>query len=92
MLGWAAAMLFDVRMTNVQASLDLRVVGSYLPDLFCIARGGGPLALYTGLIPTIARAFSANAELFLGVEMGKNSSTASFGLNELCGGGFPSAL
>jgi hypothetical protein len=27
--------------------------------------------LYTGLIPTIARAFSDNAALFLGAEMGK---------------------
>ena len=71
MLGWVAAMPFDVRMTNVQASLDLRVVGSYFPDLFRIARERGPLALYTGLIPTIARAFSANAALFLGVETGK---------------------
>jgi hypothetical protein len=38
MLGWVAAMLFDVRTTNVQASSDLRVVGSYFPDLFRIAR------------------------------------------------------
>ncbi len=51
--------------------LDLRVVGSYFPDLFRIARERGPLALYTGLIPTIAKAFSANATLFLGMEMGK---------------------
>ncbi len=71
MLGWVAAMPFDLRMTNVQASSDLRVVGSYFPDFFRIARKRGPLALYTGLIPTIARAFSANAALFLGVEMGK---------------------
>ncbi len=71
MLGWVAAMPFDVRMTNVQASSDLCIVGSYFPDLFHIARERGPLALYTGLIPTIARAFSANAALFLGVEMGK---------------------
>ena len=71
MLGWVAAMPFDVRMTNVQASSYLGVVGSYFPYLFCISRDRGPLALYTGLIPTIARALSANAVLFLGVEMGK---------------------
>ncbi len=71
MLGWVAAMSLDVRMTNVQASSDLRMVGSYFLDLFHITRERGPLALYTGLIPTIARAFSANAALFLGVEMGK---------------------
>ena len=64
-------MPFNVRMTNVHASSDLRVVGSYFPDLFRIAREHGPLALYTGLTLTIARAFSANAALFLGVEMGK---------------------
>jgi hypothetical protein len=71
MLGWVAAIPFDVQMTNVQASLDLRLVRSYFPDLFRIAREHGPLALYTGLIPTMARAFSANAALFLGMEMGK---------------------
>jgi hypothetical protein len=70
MLGWVVAMPFDVRMTNVQASLDLHIAGSYFPDLFRIARERGPLVLYTGLIPTIARAFSANAALFLGMEMG----------------------
>ena len=71
MLGWVVAMPFDVRKTSVQASSDLRIVGSYFTELFHIARERGPLALYTGLIPTIARAFSANAALFLGVEMGK---------------------
>ena len=71
MLGWVAAMPFNVQMTNVQASSDLRVVGSYFPDLFRIARERGPLALYTGLIPTTARAFSANATLFLSVEIEK---------------------
>jgi hypothetical protein len=71
MLGWVVAMLFDVRKTNVQASLDLRIVGSYFTELFCIVRECGPLALYTGLIPTIARAFSANVVLFLGMEMRK---------------------
>ncbi len=64
-------MPFDVRKTNVQASSDLCIVGSYFTELFRIAMELGPLALYTGLIPTIARAFSANAALFLGVEMGK---------------------
>lgn len=71
MLGWSAAMPFDVPKTNVQASWDSRVVGSYFPEFIRIARERGPLALYTGLIPTIARAFPANAALFLGVEMGK---------------------
>lgn len=71
MLGWTAAMPFDVPKTNVQASWDTRVVGSYFPELIRIAKERGPLALYTGLIPTIARAFPANAALFLGVEMGK---------------------
>ncbi|KAL3766750.1 hypothetical protein ACHAWO_005148 [Cyclotella atomus] len=71
MLGWAAAMPFDVPKTNVQASWDSRVVGSYFPELLRIVKERGPLALYTGLGPTIARAFPANAALFLGVEMGK---------------------
>jgi hypothetical protein len=71
MLGWTAAMPFDVPKTNVQASWESRVVGSYFPELFRIVRERGPLALYTGLGPTIARAFPANAALFLGVEMGK---------------------
>jgi len=46
-------------------------VGSYFPELIRIVKERGPLALYTGLIPTVARAFPANAALFLGVEMGK---------------------
>mmetsp|Transcript_31480 Transcript_31480/g.75199 ORF Transcript_31480/g.75199 Transcript_31480/m.75199 type:complete len:297 (+) Transcript_31480:69-959(+) len=71
MLGWTAAMPFDVPKTNVQASWDSRVVGSYFPELFRIMRERGPLALYTGLIPTVLRAFPANAALFLGVETGK---------------------
>jgi len=71
MLGWTAAMPFDVPKTNVQASWDSRIVGSYFPELLRIAKERGPLALYTGLIPTILRAFPANAALFLGVETGK---------------------
>ncbi|KAL7470926.1 hypothetical protein ACHAXS_011210 [Conticribra weissflogii] len=71
MLGWTAAMPFDVPKTNVQASWNSRVVGSYFPELIRIAKERGPLALYTGLIPTVLRAFPANAALFLGVEMGK---------------------
>eukprot|EP00804_Cyclotella_cryptica_P024220 CCRYP_013254-RB/>CCRYP_013254-RB protein AED:0.09 eAED:0.09 QI:280/1/1/1/1/1/6/611/303 len=71
MLGWTAAMPFDVPKTNVQASWESRVVGSYFPELFRIVKERGPLALYTGLVPTLARAFPANAALFLGVEMGK---------------------
>lgn len=71
MLGWTAAMPFDVPKTNVQASWDSRVVGSYFPELIRIVKERGPLGLYTGLIPTVARAFPANAALFLGVEMGK---------------------
>jgi len=71
MLGWAAAMPFDVPKTNVQASWDARPVGSYFPELLRIVRERGPRALYTGLVPTLARAFPANAALFLGVETGK---------------------
>jgi hypothetical protein len=73
MLGWTAAMPFDVPKTNVQASWESRVVGSYFPELFRIVKERGPLALYTGLGPTIARAFPANAALFLGVETGKKA-------------------
>ena len=71
MLGWAAAMPFDVPKTNVQASWDSKVFGSYFPELIKIVKERGPLALYTGLIPCTVRAFPANAALFLGVEMGK---------------------
>lgn len=78
MMGWFAAMPFDVPKTNVQASWESKVVGSYFPELFRIARERGPLALYTGLIPTIARAFPANAALFLGVEMGKKAFDKMF--------------
>lgn len=71
MLGWAAAMPFDVPKTNVQASWDSKVVGSYFPELMRIVKERGPLGLYAGLVPTILRAFPANAALFLGVETGK---------------------
>lgn len=71
MLGWAAAMPFDVPKTNVQASWDTKVIGSYFPELIRIGRERGIAGLYNGLGPTLARAFPANAALFLGVELAK---------------------
>lgn len=71
MFGWAVAMPFDVPKTNVQSRYDTRVIGSYLPELVKIARQRGLGGLYSGLGPTLVRAFPANAALFLGVEMGK---------------------
>jgi hypothetical protein len=73
MLGWAAAMPFDVPKTNVQASWDSKVVGSYFPELLRIGRERGITGLYSGLGPTLARAFPANAALFLGVELSKKA-------------------
>jgi hypothetical protein len=71
MLGWSLAMPFDVPKTNVQSRYDTRVLGSYVPELVKIARQRGVLGLYSGLAPTLVRAFPANAALFLGVETGK---------------------
>jgi hypothetical protein len=71
MLGWTFAMPFDVPKTNVQARYDTRVLGSYFPELIRIGRERGILGLYSGLGPTLIRAFPANAALFLGVETGK---------------------
>mmetsp|Transcript_38145 Transcript_38145/g.114037 ORF Transcript_38145/g.114037 Transcript_38145/m.114037 type:complete len:82 (-) Transcript_38145:300-545(-) len=71
MLGWAAAMPFDVPKTNVQSRWDTKVVGSYFPELIKIGRERGITGLYSGLGPTLLRAFPANAALFLGVETGK---------------------
>lgn len=71
MLGWTAAMPFDVPKTNVQARWDTKVFGSYFPEMIKIARERGILGLYSGLGPTLVRAFPANAALFLGVELGK---------------------
>ena len=71
MLGWTLAMPFDVPKTNVQARYDTRVVGSCLPELIRIAKQRGIIGLYSGLAPTLVRAFPANAALFLGVETGK---------------------
>ena len=73
MLGWTFAMPFDVPKTNVQASYETRVIGSYVPRLVSIARERGILGLYQGLGPTLVRAFPANAALFLGVELGKRA-------------------
>jgi Mitochondrial carrier protein len=58
---------------NVQASYETKVVGSYLPEMFRIARERGVMGLYNGLGPVLVRAFPANAALFLGVEMGKRA-------------------
>jgi hypothetical protein len=71
MLGWTVAMPFDVPKTNVQSRYDTKVLGSYIPELTKIARERGIAGLYSGLGPTLIRAFPANAALFLGVEMGK---------------------
>jgi hypothetical protein len=71
MLGWTFAMPFDVPKTNVQARYDTRVWGSYAPECARIARQRGISGLYSGLGPTLVRAFPANAALFLGVELGK---------------------
>ena len=70
-VGWTVAMPFDVPKTNVQASYETRVLGSYVPELVHIARQRGLAGLYSGLGPTLVRAFPANAALFLGVETGK---------------------
>lgn len=73
MLGWACAMPVDVPKTNVQASYESRVVGSFAPEMVRIARQRGISGLYSGLGPTLVRAFPANAALFLGVETGKKA-------------------
>lgn len=78
MFGWTLAMPFDVPKTNVQARYDCKVVGSYFPELFKIARERGIGGLYAGLGPTLVRAFPANAALFLGVEMGKRLFDKTF--------------
>jgi Mitochondrial carrier protein len=49
------------------------VIGSYVPELLRIARERGIVGLYSGLGPTLIRAFPANAALFLGVELGKRA-------------------
>lgn len=64
-------MPFDVPKTNIQARYDTKVVGSYFPELVKIARQRGIRGLYSGLVPTVVRAFPANAALFLGVETTK---------------------
>ena len=71
MFGWTLAMPLDVPKTNVQSRYDTKVFGSYVPELVRIARQRGIGGLYSGLGPTLVRAFPANAALFLGVEMGK---------------------
>lgn len=73
MAGWALAMPVDVPKTLVQASYESRVVGSYVPMFLKIFRERGIAGLYSGLFPTLVRAFPANAALFLGVEMGKRA-------------------
>jgi len=62
---------FDVPKTNIQARYDTKVFGSYFPEFIQIARQRGIAGLYSGLLPTLVRAFPANAALFLGVESTK---------------------
>ena len=71
MAGWAMAMPLDVPKTNVQARYDTKVWGSYSPEFTKIFRERGIRGLYSGLGPTLIRAFPANAALFLGVETSK---------------------
>ena len=71
MFGWAIAMPFDVPKTNVQSRYDTKIIGSYIPELIKIGKQRGIGGLYSGLLPTLVRAFPANAALFLGVETGK---------------------
>ena len=46
-------------------------MGSYIPEMIKIGKERGILGFYSGLGPTLVRAFPANAALFLGVETGK---------------------
>jgi hypothetical protein len=62
-----------INVQNVQASYETKVIGSYIPELLRIARERGIIGLYSGLGPTLIRAFPANAALFLGVELGKRA-------------------
>lgn len=71
MLGWTVAMPLDVPKTNVQASYSTKVIGSYIPEMKRIYQQRGLSGLYSGLGPTLIRAFPANAALFLGVEMSR---------------------
>jgi len=61
------------RTKNARAHNERKVLGSYVPELLRIARERGIAGLYSGLLPTVVRAFPANAALFLGVEMGKRA-------------------
>ena len=71
MFSWAVAMPFDVPKTIVQSSYKTGFVGDYFPAMASIIRSKGSAGLYAGLMPTLVRAFPANAALFLGVELAK---------------------
>ena len=71
MVSWFFAMPTDVPKTNVQSRDSSKIIGSYLPEFARIARERGLAGFYSGLVPTLVRAFPANAALFLGVETGK---------------------
>lgn len=73
MVGWACAMPVDVPKTNVQASYTSSVWGSFIPEFIRIAKERGVSGLYSGIGPTLVRAFPANAALFLGVELSKRA-------------------
>ncbi|XP_024530746.1 mitochondrial arginine transporter BAC1 isoform X1 [Selaginella moellendorffii] len=58
---WVAVLPFDVAKTRIQTALDLSESRSLLFNLRKIRRELGFRGLYTGLGPTLVRAFPANA-------------------------------
>ena len=69
--GWLFTMPLDVPKTIVQSNYSSRTFGDYIPALKTVYRKRGFIGLYSGIGPSLLRAFPANAALFTGVEFVK---------------------
>eukprot|EP00042_Codosiga_hollandica_P048217 m.535730 g.535730 ORF g.535730 m.535730 type:complete len:293 (+) comp57620_c0_seq1:120-998(+) len=65
---WLACMPLDVLKNRLQADLTGKYKHGIRSVFAELIRTEGPLALYRGFLPTMARAFPANAATFLGYE------------------------
>ena len=65
-VGWSVVLPFDVAKTRMQSGT---MQGSLSTVLRSIVVNEGPSALFNGWSAAVARAFPANAGLFLGVEV-----------------------
>lgn len=73
MFGWGAVMPFDGPKSIIQAMDDARPAGQFWGVFWRVLNERGVKGLYAGFGPAMARAFPANAALFMGYEFVRQS-------------------